>query len=116
MSDNFAGVLPQFEVRSLDDVTPIPALRLGHCDQCGVNHGDPFKRFCSAECRDRWWNVAVARGKRLYPLAYLERRFRYDGDVRRWGMNGRCRLLDLYIADDRAREAARSTPLKGEER
>lgn len=107
MADKFTGRVPTVEPRVLDEPIEIPPLKPLHCDYCGGRHGDQFRRFCSDKCRIAWWRMAERRGKKIYALAYLERRFRNDPDLRKWAMNGRCRILDLYIAEDREAEAKR---------
>lgn len=90
------------------DVETLPALRPGYCDYCGTQLSKAKRarrsRFCSAECRKNWWDMAKVRGARIYQLMMIWRSTFGKAGTRGAGMISR---VSAILDDWRRADAAR---------
>lgn len=66
--------------------------------------------FCSDQCRKCWHNLAMVRGRDLYPLVMAWRdRSRANAEESRQALSAICRLVRTYHEEDRRERGGRKS-------
>lgn len=102
----------QIKKQEHGDAKPVAPLRPGYCDECETRLSAQTKarggRFCSKECKARWWSDARTRGGQVYALLMAWRQYRGRKGTPGAGAMADCAaIVDGWRAKDRAKRSGK---------